>query len=68
MIESMSYLIFLIDAAASDTASELYTCWKMVLLLFELMNEGLFSLAKASYFALFLQSVVKRFFTALSVL
>ena len=60
------YLIFLI--ADSDATSVSHPCWRKILLLFELMYEVLFSFANASYFALFLHSVEKRFFTALSVL
>jgi len=65
---SSPYLIFLIATADSDATSVSHLCWRKVLLLFELMYEVLFSFAKASYFALFLHSVEKRFFTALSVL
>ena len=65
---SSPYLIFLIAAADSDATSVSHLCWRKVLLLLELMYEVLFSFAKASYFALFLHSVEKRFFTALSVL
>ena len=64
----LPYLNLLVGVAASDDASVLLPCWKIVLLLFKVTHEVLFSFAKASYFALFLQSVVKRFFTALSVL
>lgn len=60
------YLIFLI--ADSDATSVSHPCWRKILLLFELMYEVLFSFTKASYFALFLHNVEKRFFTALSVL
>jgi hypothetical protein len=62
------YLIFFIGAAVSEVPSELNPFWDKTLLLFGLMYELAFSFAKASYFALFLHRVEKRFFTALSVL
>lgn len=65
---SIVYL-FLRGPAASDVPSVLSPMGNMTLLLFKLINEAfLFSFAKASCFALFLQRVVNRFFTALSVL
>jgi len=65
---SIQYLKFLIGTPDSDVVSILLQCWSIILLLFELMYEVLFSFAKAAYFCFFLQSVEKRFFTALSVL
>lgn len=62
------YLSFLKGAAASVMLSILRPSGNITLLLFRLTNELLFSLAKASCLALFLHSVVNRFFTALSVL
>lgn len=65
---TLLYLIFFIGAAVSGVPSVLNPFWGMTLLLFVLMYELAFSFARASYFALFLQRVEKRFFTALSVL
>ena len=67
-IQLLLYLIFFKGAAVPEVLSVLYPFWGTTLLLFELMYELAFSFAKASYFALFLHSVEKRFFTALSVL
>lgn len=55
---------------AEDSASPVIqdSFWIMPLLLFVLTDEPSFSFVNASVFACFLQSVEKRFFTALSVL
>lgn len=54
---------------ADDSApSAIQESFWILIRLFELDHEPLFSFVKASFFALFLQSVEKRFFTALSVL
>lgn len=62
------YLILLTGAALSVVPSVLNPFWSKILLLLGFIHELLFSLAKASYLALFLHSVEKRFLTALSVL
>ncbi len=67
-IQLLLYLIFFKGSGVSEVTSVLYPFRHTTLLLFELMYELAFSFAKASYFALFLHKVEKRFFTALSVL
>lgn len=67
-MQFLLYLIFLADSVVSETPSALNPFKGITLLLFEFMYEVVFSFAKASYFALFLHKVEKRFFTALSVL
>lgn len=67
-MQFLLYLIFFADPVVSEIPSVPNPFWIIILLLLELISEVVFSFAKASYFALFLHKVEKRFFTALSVL